>query len=58
MAEDRANLYRFRPPEVLQVPLPVQPAGVNYNIPSEEKIEVALWWLKVDISEGTLGMST
>ena len=46
-SEERAELYRCWPPAKLQVPILVQPAAVNNDIPEESDIDMAVQGLKL-----------
>ena len=52
MTTERAELYKFRPPEGLRIPLLVQPAEVDDIIPPEEEIELGAQGLKGGRSGG------
>ena len=52
----RAELYRCRPLARLRFPIIVQPAAVNYDIPVQAEIEMAVQGLKVGRARGSLVM--
>ena len=56
MSADRAKLYICRTPEGLCVSLLVKPMAVNYDIPAEADIDMAVIGLKGGRVRGLLGM--
>ena len=46
VSTERANIYRCRPPEGLQVPLLVRQFDIEYGIPTEAEVEASVRVLK------------
>ena len=56
IATDRAELYRFRPPEGLRVPVMVTPEEVEDGVPEKAEILQAVRGLKGGRAGGLSGM--
>ena len=52
----REELYRYRPPASLKVPILVHPAAVNYDAPMEKEAELEVRRMKGGREGGTSGM--
>ena len=58
IATERADIYRYRPPAGLRVPITVTPAEADDGVPEEAKIEQAVRGLKGGREGGLYGMRT